>query len=674
MSQLRQLAAIMFTDIVGYTALMGKDEDEAFSILKKNRQIQRPLIDRHHGKWLKEMGDGILASFHTVSDAVYCALQIQNSCSKEKGLYLRIGIHLGEVVFENGDVFGDGVNIASRLQSIAQSGDILVSESVYRNISNKKGLTVEFLKEEILKNVDSPIKIYRVKMKNDTYSGSQDFFNKRNNSYPGFFSRKRLLYLMTIAILLIATFFLYKNFAGKKETERVMSVSASEKKSIAVLPFKDMSAEQDQGYLGDGIADEILNVLNNTMKDLNVTGRTSSFSFKDKGIDLKTIGKTLNVKAILDGSVQRFGDQLRITVQLVNAEDGYNIWSERYDRKLKDIFSIQDDIATKVKEKLKLTLFENVITEPRQVNLEAYEMVLKGNFYFNQGPEGFEKAVEYHKKAIAIDTAYAYPYIRLAWAIYQQTLYNMYPSKVGFPMAKAAINKALSLEVTSAEKHSAHFALAFTNLWEYSWKDAWGEYETALAINPKRNDFNAFYQAFVLGRTSDAVVIFKKVVNENPVDVLSLRDFALIQYLNKEYENALQTCDKILELANFSDAYRLKGCIFSVQNKFDLALDNFGKSAEMGNPWAQIQFLTALAHAGKTDEVKKLMQSTQIPAIGRALISHSLGDKDKAFEWLEKAYAEKHFWLASVQVEPLWNPLRSDPRFQKLIRKMNFPK
>jgi len=349
------------------------------------------------------MGDGILASFVTVSDAVYCALEIQERSKKEASFLLRIGIHLGEVVFEKGDVFGDGVNIASRIQSIAPEGEIVVSESVYRNIANKKGLEVKFLREETLKNVDAQIKIYQVKLESNIESGANRFLRQPTHSNNEGFLRKRKLigFIMAITLLLTAGMFLFPGISNKKKLSSEETNREAEKKSIAVLPFTDMSADHDQEYLGNGIAEEILNVINNQMKDLKVTGRTSSFSFKGKGTDLKTIGKILNVKSILEGSVQKSGDQVRITVQLINAEDGYHIWSERYDRQLKDIFSIQDEIAAKVGEKLKLTLLaDNVNSESRTVNPQAYEMVLKGNFHFNKGPEGFHDAVEYHKKQL----------------------------------------------------------------------------------------------------------------------------------------------------------------------------------------------------------------------------------------------------------------------------------
>ncbi len=210
MSQSRQLAAIMFTDIVGYTALMGEDEQRAFELLKKNRQLQKPLIENYGGKWIKEIGDAVLASFSTVTNAIQCAISVQQSCKDIPDLKLRIGIHLGEVVFENNDVFGDGVNIASRLQGLAPVGGIWISEAVYNTIINKKNIEAKFVREEMLKNVKEPMRIYEVTIYNTTLA--YDSLTTNEKTVP--------------------------------------------QKSIAVLPFVDMSSSHDQEYLGDGLAEE----------------------------------------------------------------------------------------------------------------------------------------------------------------------------------------------------------------------------------------------------------------------------------------------------------------------------------------------------------------------------------------------------------------------------------
>jgi class 3 adenylate cyclase len=212
MSSIRQLAAIMFTDIVGYTALMGEDEQNAFELLHKNRQLQRPIIEKYGGTWIKELGDGVLASFHTATDAVLCATEIQNACSNINDLKLRVGIHLGEVVFEDSDVFGDGVNIAARLQALAPVGGIWISEPVHKNVANKKEIKTKFAGEQVLKNVKEPVRIYEV-----ICSGADIDTKESKNKNP--------------------------------------------EKSIAVLAFVDMSPARDQEYLGDGLAEELINLL-----------------------------------------------------------------------------------------------------------------------------------------------------------------------------------------------------------------------------------------------------------------------------------------------------------------------------------------------------------------------------------------------------------------------------
>ena len=266
MSQSRRLAAIMFTDIVGYTTLMGEDERKTLDLLLKSRQLQRPTIEKFDGTWIKDIGDGVLASFHTATDAVLCAISIQQLCNSISDLKLRIGIHLGEMVFEDGDVFGDGVNIASRLQAAAPIGGIWISESVYKNVSNKKEIEARFVKEETLKNVKEPIRIFEVITNFDI-------------GIPGLSDQKVLTQIVS----------------GK---------------SIAVLPFINMSNDSEQDYFSDGMAEEILNSLSH-LKDLKVAGRTSSFQFKGKNIDLREIGKTLGVATILEGSVRKQGDRLR---------------------------------------------------------------------------------------------------------------------------------------------------------------------------------------------------------------------------------------------------------------------------------------------------------------------------------------------------------------------------
>ncbi|MEO5582424.1 MAG: adenylate/guanylate cyclase domain-containing protein, partial [Saprospiraceae bacterium] len=355
MAQHRQLAVIMFTDIVGYTALMGNDEQKAFEILNKNRNIQKPYIEQYQGRWIKEIGDGVLASFNTVTDAVNAAIKIQEGCSKEKEFLLRIGIHLGEVIFEMDDVFGDAVNIAARIQAMAAPGGIFISESIYNNISNKQDIKSRFVKQEILKNVKDPVRVYEI-----IHIAESDKLHE----------------------------------PIKEQSSKAPA------KSIAVLPFTNMSNDPDQEYFSDGMAEEIINSLAH-IKDLKIAGRTSSAQFKGKNLDLREIGKILGVSVVLEGSVRKQGNRIRITAQLINVEDGFHLFSVKYDRNMDDIFAIQDELALAITDQLKITLLGEELEAIIKVttnNTEAYDLVLKGRFHLNRRGSSIITGLQYFKQ------------------------------------------------------------------------------------------------------------------------------------------------------------------------------------------------------------------------------------------------------------------------------------
>ena len=350
----RQLAAIMFTDIVGYTALMGADEQKAMAMISTNREIHKKIIRKHQGRWLKEVGDGTLASFHSVCDSVYCAGELIKVCN-EKGFELRIGIHMGDVIEKDGDIFGDGVNVASRLELLASPNQIIVSDPIHCNIKNKKGIQNTFIEEKQLKNVDEPVRVYSVEVKE--FSDEDDlnaYATIAMHSHISLSKKTKLGLVFVLAIVLGSSVFFNPLTPGQSTNDVVTSDLVENpdfKSSIAVLSFRDMSPDQDQEYLGDGIAKEIINKLTE-VRDLNVISSTSSFSFKNKETDLITIGEMLGVETILEGSVQKFGNQLRVTVQLINAEDGFHVWSESFDRELEDFFVLQEELALLVVAKI----------------------------------------------------------------------------------------------------------------------------------------------------------------------------------------------------------------------------------------------------------------------------------------------------------------------------------
>ena len=641
MPQLRQLAAIMFTDIVGYTALMGDDEQKAFEILRKSREIQKPIIEKFNGALIKEMGDGVLASFTAVTDAVLCASAIQQSCMDIPDLQLRIGIHQGEVVFEGNDVFGDGVNIASRIQTIASPGGIYISESVHNNISNKKNIHTKFIKEEILKNVKEPVRIYEVISNFET-----EFINQ----------------------------------STKKNLE----------KSIAVLPFTDMSAAHDQEYLGDGLAGELINLLSQ-IKELKVIGRTSSFSFKGTKTDLKTIGKTLNATTILEGSVQKAGNRIRITSQLVNAADGYYIWSQRYDREMDDIFALQDDISSKIAAHLKITLlkdYEPAIEKKPTNNLQAYEMFLKGEFYYKKySIEGFEKAIEYFKKAAELDPHYTDAWWSLGLAYWETQAWRPLQQKEVIEKARDCAKKAIAIDESVA---NAHFMLALIYMdADWDWEKAGME----ILVGNKYDQTKTFwflplepwYRAMVYGDFNFAVHELQKGLEKDPLSILYLLFLALIYlYGLQDYEKTRTLLNRILELdSHYTEAWRPLCLSYLFEGNYELAEEYAHKYYDVleGRGQGAANLIMCLAASGKKDEAQQLYHSVnenpsafQFSSSLHAKANEYLGKFDKAFQFLEKALEEKDLWLAmTLKYSPEWDILRPDPRFQKLLQRIGFP-
>jgi len=476
MTQSRQLAAIMFTDIVGYTSLMGHDEQKAFDLLKKNREIQKPLIELYNGQWIKELGDGVMASFPTVSDAVTSAIKIMDACNASNEFQLRIGIHSGEVVFEDGDVFGDGVNIAARIQTIANPGCIYVSETVHRNVSNKKEIQTRFIKEETLKNVREPIRIYEVLINNSILPLESGTRNIHNNS-------------------------------------------------IAVLPFANMSSDPEQEFFSDGISEEIINMLAQ-VQELKVAGRTSSFSFKGKNQDLRIIGEQLSVNLILEGSIRKSANKLRITAQLIKVSDGFHIWSEKFDRELEDIFDIQDEISLAILNAIKIKLFgaeKDAVLKRNTDNSEAFELYLQGRFYFNKwsGASGFNKAIEYFRAAIALEPDYALAYTGLASCYLNLWFFSHIPPEQSLPELTRAALLSLELDDELAESHLAIARMKMYCDWDLTGAEV--SYLKGLEINPKIAELHEQY-AYCLGLSGnykDAIKFARSAIDLDPFSLMN---------------------------------------------------------------------------------------------------------------------------------------------------------
>ncbi|WP_162054651.1 adenylate/guanylate cyclase domain-containing protein [Pontibacter pamirensis] len=640
----RQLAAIMFTDIAGYTALMGEDESKAFELLNQNRRLHKPLIKGYGGKWIKEMGDGVLASFPTVTDAVNCACALVKGCGKINGLCLRIGIHLGDVVFENEDVFGDGVNIASRLQALAPAGGIWVSEAVYQNVANKTGVATKLVGEKILKNVKEPVRVYEVRPTNSEAESSES-------------------YLLNID-----------------------EPKAAPPKSIAVLPFVNMSNDPEQEYFSDGMAEELINSLNH-LKDLKVAGRTSSFQFKGKNIDLRKVGEMLGVSTVLEGSVRKQGNRLRVTAQLIHVEDGFHIWSEKYDSTMDDIFAIQDEIALAITEQLKVVLFEKdreKITKTFTHNAEAYELYLKARFYLYRRGSAILKGLEFSKKAIAVDPDFALAYACYADAQTLAAAYNFFPGKEVMKEVKRAAKTAIKLDDSLGE---AYFSLAYYYVcFEYKWEESKKTFCKAIELNPKfvqaRSMFGMICLGWVDGNFEGAEEQLQTAIKLEPLSAIDHADLAWTLLMARKFEEALTAAKTGIELDNNSFlSHRITGLCYIVMQRYDEAIATFQYLVNLSARHQQALNGLIWAYCGKgnLEEAKKLMNELEMRA-GSAHFDYGLsaaymGDLDTAFDALEKAFHDVDPHILTIRHAPyLPAPLRADARFQDLLKKVGFPK
>lgn len=634
MSKTRQLAAIMFTDIVGYTAIMGQDEEKAFRLLNKNRQIQRPIVETFGGKWIKELGDGVMASFPTVTDAVNAALKIQEACRQTNEFMLRIGIHLGEVVFEDNDVFGDGVNIASRIQAIAEPGEIYISESVYNNVSNKQEISTHFVKKEILKNVREPVKVYKVS----------------------------------------------NHLASRPEEDGQSEMLP--KKSIAVLPFVNMSNDPEQEYFSDGMAEEILTSLAH-LKDLKVAGRTSSFQFKGRNVDVRSVGEELGVSTVLEGSVRKQGNRLRITTQLINVEDGFHIWSERYDRELEDIFAIQDEIALAITEKLKITLLANdreLITKSHTQNTEAYQLYLQGRFFWNRrNEEGMKSAIRLFEKALEKDPGYALAWSGLADTYSLMGEYTTISRQILFPKQREAVNRALELDPNLGEAHISLATSLMLNDWD--WKSAEREFKTGIELNPNYATAHHWYAEWLLftGKSQEAFAEILKAIELDPVSPGILKDKGIHYYYTRQYQEATDVALKTIDIyPDFLQAYRLLSLSYLARGMYDEAIEENHRWGRLSRN--KIKADISLAHiyavCGRKTLAKRLMKKLDEQTLGNndfrgmALVYAALEDKDAAFAWLDKSYNLHEESLCSLKVDPKFDYLRQDQRYAELLKKI----
>jgi len=446
-------------------SLSQRDDKLALELLEEHRQLLREIFPRFNGTEIKTIGDAFLIEFNSALEAAQCAIEIQRTLAKrnhdvtaERRIELKIGIHIGDVVHRGGDVYGDGVNIASRIEPLAGAGGICVSMDVERQIRNALEARFEKLAPTELKNISVAMDLFRIVLPWEQGSKAETSVNGR--SFPA----SRLVWVGAVILALVgAGWWLAHQFLPTKNTltprQSEAATNSASQKSIAVLPFLNLSADKNDEYLSDGMTEELLNMLTK-VKGLRVPGRSSSFAFKGKNEDgiFRKVGEQLHVNAVLEGSVRKAGDKLRITAQLINVADGFHLWSETYDRDMKDILAVQSDVAKRVVQALQIQLGVDearALAKKPTENPEAHRLYLLGRYHFAKFTRaGWTNAIDYYEQALQIDPNFALAYCGLAdtygWAGGQ-----IMAGREAWAKEMELAEKALALDPNLAEAKAA---------------------------------------------------------------------------------------------------------------------------------------------------------------------------------------------------------------------------
>lgn len=455
------------------------------------------------------------------------------------------------------------------------------------------------------------------------------------------------------------------------------------KPSIAVLPFKDMSPQKDQDYFCDGMAESLINALTN-IKDLQVVARTSAFSFKGKEQDVREIGEKLNVNTVLEGSVQKADNWIRITAQLINVEDGYHLWSERFDRELDDVFAIQDEISLAVVDKLKVKLLREEkarLVKRHTENLEAYNLYLKGLYFWNKRTgEGMAIGMKYFQQAIKNDPAYALAYTGLADSFNLMGFYCFLPPKDAFLEARTLAKKALEIDDTLAEAHGSR---AFNNfIYERDWPAAESGFKRAIELNPGYAMVRSWYAIFLMamGRHDEALREIRQAQRLDPLTIIINANVGAIFLYQRHYDKAIEQLQKTLEMdPNFVLAHYNLGKAYVMKGMYEEAIEAFQKTRELGLIWGTGFLGYVYALSGEKEKAKDLLHELEelskkryVSPASEAFIYHGLREMDKTFEWYEKAYEELDPAMLFYKVCPAVDSLglSADPRYIALLKKM----
>lgn len=628
----------MFTDIVGYTALTQSDETLALRLLEEHRNLLRPIFQEHGGREVKTIGDSFLVEFSSVLEAARCAVKIQErlherngSVPPERTIRLRIGLHLGDLVHSKGDVYGDAVNIASRIEPLAEPSGICASEQVYDQIRNKLGLEISSIGRRELKNVQEPVEVYKIELP----------WEKEEEMNP------------------------------KPEGNR-----------IAVLPFVNISPDKGDEYFSDGLTEELISTISN-ISELSVISRTSIMSYRGSAKKVSEIGRELGVGNVLEGSVRKAGDRIRVSVQLIDVKSDRHLWVQNYDRKLDDVFAVQTDIAGQVADALRIRILPN---ERQQLekrptkSTEAYTLYLKGRYHWNRrSKENLLKAIEYFKLATEADPDFAAAYSGMADSYGVLADHGHMAAREVLPKGMDLSEKAVQLDDTSAEAHTSLAGFAYC--WERDWAKGEREFRRAIELNPSYATAHHWYSVMLLRqrRLEEALSEAKKAQQLDPLSPQIHSFCGLVYSVMGRHELAEELGRRAMEIdLQFVPGHINLAYIYTVAKKYPDAEREAQLLLDLQkSPPAKLGVAAVKAFSGKRDEARVILDELSrlptkdyLPPILLAMAYAGLGENEKLIQMIEKAYNEREFWFYELNVDPLCESIRSDARVAAIMKKV----
>jgi adenylate cyclase len=629
----------MFTDMVGYTSLGQRNESLSLALVDEQRKLIRPVIARHGGFEVKTIGDAFLVTFPSAVDAALCSYDIQRatrefnfSVAPDRRIHLRIGIHIGEVVEDGGDILGDAVNVASRINGLARDGGVCMTRQVYDQVENKIDLRLSSMGLTELKNVSAPVEVFQMVMPWESHQGP--------GGEPGEATR------------------------------------------IAVLPLANMSPDPKDEYFADGLTEELISRMSK-VAGLQVISRTSAMHFKNSKETTKQIATELGARSILEGSVRKAGDKVRVTVQLIDGRSDIHMWGESYDRRMEDVFDIQEDIAGSVVESLKVKLLpvERARVHARETqNVAAYVAYLKGRALLREGTEASTRdAKEQFEGAIKEDAAYAKAYAGLADTIMTLGDYLFAPIPNALQVAKDAVHRALELDPDLAE---ARVSLANILTYDYRFRGAELEFKKAIELNPSYATAHLWYSACLqsLGRGEEALeeaFVAERLDPLSPAITLSVVYRTAYRGLLGEAEKRLKRLEEIDPGGPLLDEARMVMAFARKDWAEALLCTNKMKERDPVDPYLDADLGYVYAVTGRRDEalqiidkLKGVPENLRIKGNLLAWVYAGLGDLDSAFEWLFRAAEWKESFSGWIISTPFFERVRADPRFGDLLRRM----